>query len=142
MNDALTPPFDTKVAVCVREDLQTWQRLNVTAFLMSGVAAARPHLVGEEYADASGETYMALLGMPVLVFESDAETLRAARERAKRRDQPLAIFTSDMFATGHDEANRAAVAAVPGADLDIVGVALHGPKNAVDKILKGGRLHP
>ena len=29
--------FDTKVAVVVRDDLETWQRLNVTAFLMSGV---------------------------------------------------------------------------------------------------------
>jgi hypothetical protein len=47
-----------------------------------------------------------------------------------------------MFATGHDAANRAAVAAVDGADLDLVGIALHAPKNAVDKILKGTRLHP
>ena len=29
--------FDTKVAVVVRDDLATWQRLNVTAFLISGV---------------------------------------------------------------------------------------------------------
>jgi hypothetical protein len=27
--------FDTKVAVVVRDDLAAWQRLNVTAFLMS-----------------------------------------------------------------------------------------------------------
>jgi hypothetical protein len=33
--------FDTKVAVLVRDDLVPWQRLNVCAFLMSGVAAAR-----------------------------------------------------------------------------------------------------
>lgn len=46
-----------------------------------------------------------------------------------------------MFATGHDAANRAVVAAVPGDALDLVGVAVHGPKNAVDKIFKGARLH-
>ncbi|HPF76508.1 MULTISPECIES: DUF2000 family protein, partial [Phycicoccus] len=26
--------------------------------------------------------------------------------------------------------------------LDLVGLALHGPKNAVDKVVKGARLHP
>jgi hypothetical protein len=27
-------------------------------------------------------------------------------------------------------------------DLDLVGIAVHGPKNAVDKTVKGSRLHP
>src|SRR3546814_942976 len=34
--------FDTKIAVLLRDDLATWQRLNVTAFLVSGVATAQP----------------------------------------------------------------------------------------------------
>ena len=46
-----------------------------------------------------------------------------------------------MFATGHDEANRAVVRAVPGGQLDLVGLAVHGPRNAVDKVLKGAALH-
>ena len=142
MNDALVPPFDTKLAVLVRDDLQSWQRLNVTAFLMSGVTAANPQLVGDPYVDADGQAYLALLGLPVLVFEGSVADLTAARERALRRGLPLAVYTRDMFATGHDAANRAAVAAVSGVDLDLVGVALHGPKNAVDKIVKGAHLHP
>ena len=31
--------FETKVAVVVRDDLAVWQKLNVTAFLISGVIA-------------------------------------------------------------------------------------------------------
>jgi hypothetical protein len=34
------------------------------------------------------------------------------------------------------------VKAVQQSQLDLVGLALHGPKNAVDKILKGSRMHP
>lgn len=30
--------FDTKTAVVVRADLQTWQKLNVTAFTVSGIS--------------------------------------------------------------------------------------------------------
>jgi hypothetical protein len=132
--------FDTKIVVIVRDDLETWQRLNVTAFLASGIAA-NPDLHGEPYADADGTRYLPLLRQPVLVMEGDKTVVAAARERAVRRGVPIAVFTADMFATTHDEANRAAVAAVHGADLDLVGVAVHGPRNAVDKIVKGAALH-
>jgi hypothetical protein len=141
-DDPLSPPFVTKVAVAVRDDLQLWQRLNVTAFLVSGITAANPHLVGAPYADADGQQYLRLLGVPVLVYEATAADLSAARGRALDRGIPLAVYTRDMFGTGHDAANRAVVAAVPGSDLDLVGIGLHGPKNAVDKIMKSTHLHP
>lgn len=134
--------FDTKTAVLVRDDLAPWQRLNVTAFLVSGLTAAHPDLVGEPYGDGDGTAYLPLLGRPVLVFEGDAATLRAARARAVGRQLPTALFTAEMFSTGHDAANRAAVAAVAAADLDVVGLAVHGPKNPVDKVLKGAHAHP
>jgi hypothetical protein len=46
-----------------------------------------------------------------------------------------------MFSTGHDAANREVVAASAGDDLDLVGVAVHGAKNQVDRVLKGVRRH-
>jgi hypothetical protein len=134
--------FDTKVAVLLREDLETWQRLNVTAFLASGVAAAYPQLVGEPYQDADDTTYLPMFGQPVLVFEGGKETLVAAHERALRRELPIAVFTADLFRTGNDDDNRAAVRAVRRDDLDLVGIAVHGPRNAVDRVVKGSRMHP
>jgi hypothetical protein len=46
--------FDTKIAVVLRDDLAVWQKTNVTAFLVSGIAGTAPELVGERYRDASG----------------------------------------------------------------------------------------
>ena len=46
--------FDTKVAVVLENELALWQKVNVTAFLLSGFAAADPSLVGAPYVDASG----------------------------------------------------------------------------------------
>jgi hypothetical protein len=92
--------FDTKVAVVVRDDLEMWQRLNVTAFLMSGATAR----AGEE---AIGEPY-----------------------------------TADMFATGNDDDNRAAVWAVATADLDLVGLAVRAPHRDADAVLRGLKRHP
>jgi hypothetical protein len=141
-SDPLTPPFATKVAILVRDDLATWQRLNVTAFLSSGIAAANPQLIGEPYRDADGGTYLALLGLPTLVFEADRDTLALARERAVSRNLTVAIYVQDMFSTGYDAANRGSTEHVPAADLDLVGLAVHGPKGQVDKISKGAHLHP
>jgi hypothetical protein len=134
--------FETKIAVLLREGLAGWQRLNATAFLASGIIAAAPDLVGEPYADADGTGYLPLLGQPVVVLEGPAEVLAAARGRAVGRGLAVAVFTTEMFGTGHDAENRAAVAAVAGADLDLVGLAVHGPRNGVDKVVKGSRMHP
>ena len=135
--------FDTKVAVVVRDDLVAWQRLNVTAFLMSGVTAhAGPDSVGEDYVDADGTRYLPMLRQPVLVFEASAAKLKTVHERALRRGVPLAIYTDELFATGHDDANRAAVAAVAAADLDLVGVALRAPHRDADAVLRGLSRHP
>lgn len=141
-HDLLTPPFATKVAILLRDDLAAWQRMNVTAFLATGIAAANPELVGESYRDGDGGTYLPLLGMPVLVFEGTAQNLANSRNRAVSRGLRPAIYTREMFSTGYDAANRAVTADVPAADLDLVGLAVHGPKNGVDKILKGAHLHP
>lgn len=133
---------DTKIAVLLRDDLLTWQRLNVCAFLVSGLAGSLPHLVGEPYLDADGNGYLPMFRQPVLVFEGSKETLCAAHGRALSRGLHLSIFTADLFDTGDDAANRAAVRSVPAAALDLVGLAVHGPRNAVDKIRKGTRMHP
>jgi hypothetical protein len=134
--------FDTKIAVLLRDDLQPWQRLNVTAFLVSGLGTASPEVIGEPYADADDTTYLPMFRQPVLVFEGGKENLRAAHTKALDRNLHTAIFTSDLFATGHDAANRAAVRAVGTAALDLVGLAVYGPRNLVDKVTKGARMHP
>ncbi|MFD5075477.1 DUF2000 family protein [Streptomyces sp. NPDC058371] len=133
--------FDSKIAVLLRDDLEPWQRLNVTAFLVSGLGTVLPEVIGEPYADADDTAYLPMFRQPVLVFEGSKETLTAAHTRALGRALPRAVFTSDLFATGNDRDNRAAVRAVPTAELDLVGLAVYGPRNGVDKVMKGARMH-
>ncbi|WP_116248372.1 DUF2000 domain-containing protein [Nocardiopsis sp. FIRDI 009] len=134
--------FDTKIAVAVREDLAVWQKLNVTAFLSSGVAGGQPGVMGEPYEDASGRSYLPMFREPVMVFSADAPALARTLDRARSRDLPTALYTDELFKTGNDDDNRAAVRAVPTDELDLVGVAVYGPRGAVDKVVKGLRLHP
>ncbi|MFJ4158422.1 DUF2000 family protein [Microbacterium testaceum] len=136
------PRFDTKVVVVLAADLAAWQELNVTAFLMSGIATSEDDLVGEPYRDADGTTYLPMLRQPVIVLTADTETLARARAKAAaREDVSLAIYTRELFSTSHDAANRAAVAAVAASDLNLVGIALRGPRNVVDRVAKGATFH-
>jgi hypothetical protein len=135
----------TKIAVVVRDDLAGWRRLNVTAFLVSGVAARFGETVGDDYEDASGRKYLPMFGQPVLVYAANGTELSAAHDKALERDLPTAVYTEELFATSNDVDNRAAVRAVPTEKLALVGFAVYGGRNAVDKALKGLKglkLHP
>ncbi|WP_326556405.1 DUF2000 domain-containing protein [Micromonospora sp. NBC_01796] len=134
--------FSTKIAVLLRDDLATWQRLNVTAFLVSGIAATAPEVIGEHHVDADGTKYLPMFGQPVLVFAGPGTLLTTAHGRAVERGLAMSVFTAELFGTGNDTDNRAAVRAVARAALDLVGLAVIGPRNAVDKTLKGASLHP
>lgn len=133
--------FDTKIAVVLRDDPQMWQKLNVTAFLMSGITAAHPEIIGAPYRDRENRPHCALSVQPVIVLAGAAGVLRAVRNRANARGVETAVYIEEMLATGHDAANRA-VFAEHGADGEnTVGVTLGADKKVVDKITKGARMH-
>jgi hypothetical protein len=134
--------FETKIAVVLRDDLAVWQKTNVTAFLVSGIAGTVPGVVGQPYRDASGNEYLPMFVQPVLVYEADAAALRRAYERVLSRDVTPAVYTSELFTTSHDNANRAALAAVAAQDLDLVGIAFRAERKTVDKIVDRLRFHP
>ncbi len=94
-------------------------------------------MIGEPYEDADGVGYLPMFRQPVMVFEATKEVLVAAHGRALTRALPRSVFTSDLFTTGNDRDNRAAVRAVATAELDVVGLAVYGPRNGVDKVVKG-----
>jgi hypothetical protein len=141
-SDSAPIRFDTKIAVLLRDDLEVWQRLNVSSFLVSGIGQRSPEVIGEPYTDADGTEYLPMFRQPVLIFEGSKETLARSYERAVSRGAALSVFIADLFGTGNDRDNRAAVRAVSRTNLDLVGIAVHGPRGAVDKIFKGAHMHP
>jgi len=134
--------FDTKIAIAVQDGLAVWQQLNVTAFLASAVAGGAPEVIGEPYEDGSGNAYLPMFRQPVLVYAADEAALARVRALAVGRGLATAVYTEEMFKTGDDEANRAVVRVVPADELPLVGLAVYGPRNAIDKVFKGLPLHP
>jgi hypothetical protein len=133
--------FDTKIALVLLEDLAVWQKLNVSAFLTSGILGANEKLLGEPYADADGNTYAPLIIQPIVILSASESEIQRTYARAMGRDVNLAIYIEDMFRTGHDVANRAAVSLHKSDALNLVGIAMREDKKVVDKVTKGLKLH-
>jgi hypothetical protein len=133
--------FDTKFAIVLQDDLPVWQKLNVTAFLTSGIVAQCPDIIGEPYRDRAGNIYNPLSIQPIIVLSADGPTLNAIHRRALERGVMTSAYVEEMFATGHDIANRAVFAQFAPDDAKIVGIALRADKKLVDKITKGARMH-
>ncbi|RSC38726.1 DUF2000 family protein [Agrobacterium sp. FDAARGOS_525] len=133
--------FDTKIAVVLRDDLAVWQKLNVTAFLMSGIVAQTGEIIGEPYRNGAGNVYNPLSVQPIVVMAADQEALRKIHQRSLERDVTTSLYIEEMFSTGHDAANRQVFSEFSPETAKVVGMALRADKKIVDKITKGAKLH-
>lgn len=130
-----------KLAVAVREDLAVWQKLNVAAFVTSGIGPTFPELIGEAYVDRSGVEYLPKLGLPILIYAGDGPAIRRSFDRARGRGLTVSVYTDELFSTGNDVENRATVAAFTTEDLVIAGFAVAGDGKQVDKAFDRLKFH-
>ena len=133
--------FETKIAIVLRDDLANWQKMNVVAFLTSGLVGQSPEILGEDYEDAEGNKFNPLAVQPMIVLSGSGETLSKIHGRALTREVKTSAYIEEMFKTGHDAANRAVFKEYSPDDAKIVGLALRADKKIVDKITKGAKMH-
>ena len=132
--------FETKIAIVLEEGLQSWQKLNITAFLGSAIASHFPETMGPDFQDASNIKYLGIFRHPVLIFSATPNEIKRAYGRARERNLDIGIYTRPIFTTQGDE-NLRAVGKLKEGEQDIVGFIVYGPKGLVDKSLKGLSLH-
>lgn len=132
--------FDTKIKVILRGGLEPWQELNITAFLLSGIAGTQ-NIIGEAYEDADGVKYLPMSQQPIMILSADGETLREVMKKATARERAISIYTEELFGTYNDADNRAEVKKHKTNDLNLVGIAIRGAKNPLDRITKGLEMH-
>lgn len=132
--------FENKIVAILREDLLMWQKLNVTAFIMSGIGG-RQDVLGEPYVDGSGNTYLPMSKQPIMIYAATGEQLKDVLLKALNKEVAMAIYTEELFNTYNDDDNRAKVAEFDINDLNLVGIGMIGKKNHVDRLIKGLSLH-
>lgn len=132
--------FDNKIVAILREDLLMWQKLNVTAFIMSGIGGQQD-VLGEPYVDGAGNTYLPMSKQPIMIYAANGAQLKELLLKALNKEVNMAIYTEELFNTYNDDDNRAKVAEFDTNDLNLVGIGIVGKKNHVDRLTKGLSLH-
>lgn len=132
--------FDTKIKIVLRDDLEPWQELNVTAFLMSGIAGTQ-NVIGDPYIDKNGVQYLPMSQQPIIIHTASKEALKTLLQKVKAKEMAIAIYTKELFNTFNDADNRAMVAKYDTDDLNLVGIGIRGKKNALDRLTKLIPLH-
>jgi hypothetical protein len=133
---------EIKMVVIVRDDLPVWKRVNMTAFLASGIAAVDEGATGGDYVDKTGTVYYPMFWHPVNVLEASLDQLRRVAERARTRGVRVAMFTSELFDSPVEANSLRIIGAIDAADLDLTGLAIRADPKTVDKIVKGVSRHP
>lgn len=132
--------YDTKIAIVVRNDLQPWQKLNITAFLMSGISATQD-IVGEPYIDRDGKKYLPISKQPILIFAANREEIREVFEKTLNKEIEMSIYTEEMLNSCSEQESMAKIATFKTDQLNIIGIGMRGKRNPVDRILKNLKLH-
>jgi len=133
---------ENKIVIIVGDDLKTWQKLNVTAFLSSAVAIEFPEIHGRHLVTASGNTYLPFFKQPVLVYKADDITqMQRVFKRAKERELKIGIYSSQLFSTMNEQANLDETAKHTDDELDLVGLAIYGDSKKVSKAIDGLKFH-
>ncbi|MDD3363333.1 MAG: DUF2000 domain-containing protein [Hespellia sp.] len=132
--------FDTKIKIILRNGLEPWQELNVTAFLVSGIAGTQA-IIGEPYIDADGVQYLPMSQQPIMIHTANVDQLRDIMKKAIEKEMAVTIYTNELFTTYNDEDNRTEIAKYTTDKLDLVGIGIRGKKNPLDRITKGIDMH-
>ena len=132
--------FVNKIVVIIRGDLLVWQKLNVTAFLMSGIGGTQ-NIIGAPYVDGDGVAYRPMSQQPIMIYSASSRELKDLLKKALTKEVKMTIYTEEIFETYNDADNRAKVAEYKTDDLNLVGIGMIGKKNHVDRLTKGLKLH-
>ena len=60
--------YDNKIAIVIKNDLESWQKLNVASFLASSVAIKFPDTHGKPFVNASNSVYLPFIKHPFRNF--------------------------------------------------------------------------
>ena len=130
--------YENKIAIVIRDDLQTWQKLNVAAFLASSVAIEFPETRGEKFVNASGAQYLPFIKHPILIYKANtAAEIKRAFDRAKERELHLGIYTESLFATKNEGENHLEIAKFSDEEQVLAGIVIYGENKKVSKALDG-----
>ncbi len=134
--------YENKIALIIKNDLHSWQKLNVASFLASSIAIKFPDTHGKAFINASGSEYLPFIKHPILIYKADNEDeIKRVFNRAKERELYIGIYTEPLFSTKNELENHIEIAKSSDENQVLVGIAIYGENKKVGKALDGLKFH-
>lgn len=128
--------MDMKCVMVLADDLPLGLAVNAAGVLAVTLGHRVPDLLPEDALDASGGVHAGLINVPLPILVSGGEGLKELRQRAAAQEGLTVVDFSDVAQHARTyEAYVAALAVTPAEALDYLGVALYGPRKAVNKLV-------
>ncbi|CAM3604849.1 DUF2000 domain-containing protein [Deinococcus saxicola] len=128
--------MDIKCVMVLAGDLPPGLAVNAAGVLAVTLGHRVPQLLPPDALDASGEVHAGLINVPLPILVLGRDGLKELRQRAARQDGLTVVDFSDVAQHARTyEGYIAALAGTPAEALNYLGVALHGPKKAINKLV-------
>lgn len=126
----------TRCTIIVDNSLSGGLLANAIAVIALTVGKRHPALLGEALVDASGEVHPGLIpsGIPMLCANSQA--LKELRKSALEKGCDVVDFSVEGQQTKNYEEFLEITRSIPAEDMNYLGIALVGSKNAISKLTK------
>lgn len=126
---------DKKMAIAVSDHLLIEQKLQVVAFLTSGLVAQHSDVMGTPYEDFEGNLFSPLMTCVPNICCVDEMAIGNMHRRAISQSVRVAVFVDEWFDTAKDEARRAMFQRFDPNTVNVVGIALYAPHDIVAQVL-------
>jgi FAD/FMN-containing dehydrogenase len=134
------PPQTVRCVIVVDQELPPGLAANAAGVLALTLGATVDGLAGADAVDADGEVHPGLIPMGLPVLAAPRGQLGDLRARAVDAGVGVIDFPTFGQQTTDYEAFRALVAQTRNAELEYLGVALHGPRRAIARLTGNLRL--
>lgn len=126
-----------KCVLVLEEGLPPGLAANAAAILGITLGKEHPHMVGTTVLDHTGNPHRGITTLPIPILKGSSEGMKALRAKLFAPEfQALTVvdFSDLAQSCGSYEDFIAKMAAVPAADLAYLGLAICGPKKAVNQL--------
>jgi Uncharacterized protein conserved in bacteria len=133
--------YEKKIAIVLRNDLQNWQKLNVTSFLASSIAIAFTEVHGNSFSTNTEGEFLPFINQPILIYKADNDDImRRVFSRSKERALHIGIYPQTFFSTKSAEENYLVMEKFNGETEALAGIVIYGETKKVYKALDGLKL--
>lgn len=128
--------MEMKCVMVLADDLPVGLAVNAAGVLAVTLGHKVPGLLPEDAPDASGQLHAGLINVPLPILVTGRAGLQTLRERAAAQGDLTLVGFSDVAQHARTyDAYVSALAVTPSEALGYLGLALYGPKKALNKLV-------